>query len=72
MKLLPCREKDATHVQILPSDSDCYEVMDVTVYGIYPLNFSDEGEEEITNDRGVVCCSFSCVLDVRWLKEVAE
>jgi len=63
MKLIPCDEKDATHVQVL-SDG-----INVTPYAIYPIWDSD-GDEMIKTDDGLFAESFSLVIPVRWLREV--
>lgn len=76
MKLLPCQENAATHVQILPDDFGHCDLINVTTYGVYRLLSNDEhgfeGEEMIETDDGHFACSFSLVVNVRWLREVAE
>lgn len=76
MKLLPCKEHDATHVQVLPDENNHCELLNVTPYGVYKILRSNEpgfeGEEMIKCDDGVHACSFSLVVYVRWMKEVSE
>lgn len=68
MKLVPCKECEATHVQVLPDEYNHYKLMGVTPYAIYKVIYNDEDEEMLQNDKGEYCCSFSLVVKVKWMK----
>lgn len=75
-KLIPCEPSEATHVQVLPCERGRCEMLGVTPYGIYPVQYSimlmDYGEEFIVNDAGDICMSFSVVIKTKWFKEESE
>src|SRR5690625_2582875 len=69
-KLIPCKPSEATHLQVLPCERGRCEMLGVTPYGIYPVQYSimlmDYGEEFIENDAGDICKSFSVVVKTKW------
>ena len=75
-KIITCEPSEATHVQVLPCERGRCEILGVTPYGIYPVQYSimlmDYGEEFIVNDAGEICMSFSVVVKTKWFKEESE
>jgi hypothetical protein len=72
MEYVECNENEATHVEILADENLQYNFCNVTVGKIYEILANDEkdfeGEEMIQTDNGDYLCSFSLVLEVKWLK----
>lgn len=71
--LIGCDEKEATHVEILKDEDDHYEMCNVIIGKAYKILENDqpgyEGEEMIEAENGDFLCSFSLVLDVKWMKK---
>lgn len=74
MEYVECPEDEATHVEILTDKYNHYEMCNVEVGKVYEIlrNTSRgfEGEEMIQADNGDHICSFSLVLNVKWLKVI--
>lgn len=69
-----CPENEATHVEIIKDKDGHYEKCSLTPGKVYKVEIDDEpgfeGDEMIKSDNGNYICSFSIVVEVKWMKEV--